>query len=339
MHIKENISLSPLTTMKVGGPARFFCEATSLAEIEEGIAFAKEKHLPLFVLGGGSNLLVGDDGYPGLVMRINMKDAVIKEEGDAVLITAGAGHSWDELVALAVVNDAWGIENLSAIPGTVGGAAVQNIGAYGSELKDAILNVEVYDPSTAHLTMLSSVECHFGYRDSIWKHEGKGLIILRVTFRLEKIAKPNILYKDLAAYFLDKGTTTPSLPEIRAAVVAIRAAKFPDLSKYGTAGSFFKNPIVSTHKAEEFLLRFPDSPHFPAGEGLVKLSAAWIIDRALHLRGVKLGQVGCWDAQALVLVNYGGAHAEEVMAFVQEIQKKSLDACGIALEPEVIQLA
>ncbi len=339
MNILEHIELAPMTTMKVGGLARYFCLATSTVEIKEGVEFAKEKHLPLFVLGGGSNLLVGDDEYPGLVMRVAIDDVAIREEGDAAYISVGAGHSWDDLVAFAVQHGAWGIENLSAIPGTVGGAAVQNIGAYGSEAKDTILEVEVYDPNTASLATLTNAECHFCYRDSIWKHEGKGLIILRVTFRLEKFAKPNILYKDLAAYFLGKSTTTPSLLEIRAAVVAIRAAKFPDLSKYGTAGSFFKNPIVSMHKAEEFLLRFPDSPYFPAGEGLVKLSAAWIIDRALHLRGVKLGQVGCWDAQALVLVNYGGAHAEEVMAFVQMIQKKSLDACGITLEPEVIQLA
>lgn len=339
MQIRENVSLAPMTTMKIGGPARYFCEAASLAEVEEVVDYAARHELPIFILGGGSNILVSDDGYPGLVLRVTMNDVVSREEDGQLFLTVGAGYRWDDIVALAVSFGAWGIEGLSAIPGTVGGATVQNIGAYGCEVGDVITEVEVYDPTAVCVRTLTNAECRFGYRDSVWKHEGKGLIVLRVTFRLQKKAAPNIAYKDVAAFFAQKGIATPSLGDIRDAIIAIRSAKFPDLSTHGTAGSYFKNPVVSARDAEEFLSRFPGAPHYPLHDGSVKLSAAWIIDNVLQMRGVKAGHVGCWDAQALVVVNYGDASADEVIGFAHEIQERSLLLAHVALETEVIYVA
>ncbi|OGZ05843.1 MAG: UDP-N-acetylenolpyruvoylglucosamine reductase [Candidatus Lloydbacteria bacterium RIFCSPHIGHO2_01_FULL_49_22] len=339
MQIRENVSLAPMTTMKIGGPARYFCEAVSLAEIEEAVAFAAQHELPIFILGGGSNILVSDDGYPGMVLHVAMNDVTSREEDEELFLTVGAGYRWDDLVALAVSRGVWGIENLSAIPGTVGGATVQNIGAYGCEVGDVITLVEVYDPTTSRVQTLNNAECRFSYRDSVWKHEGKGLIVLRVTFRLRRKATPNIAYKDVAAFFAQEGIITPTLGDICTAIIAIRSAKFPDLTTHGTAGSYFKNPVVSARDAEEFLSRFPDAPHYPLHNGSVKLSAAWIIDHVLHMRGVRAGHVGCWDAQALVVVNYGDASADEVRNFARDIQERSLLLAHIALETEVINVA
>ena len=325
-----------MTTFKIGGPARYFCEAGSIEDIREGVAFARSRNLPLFVLGGGSNILVSDRGYSGLVMRITDSTLTWEEKENMYTLTAGAGVSWDTLVGCVVSHDVSGIENLSAIPGTVGGAVVQNIGAYGSEVKDCVLSVEVYDPSENCVRTLTRRECNFAYRTSIFKEEGKKFIIMRVQFCFQKEKKINISYKDLITHFELKKNIHPTLTEIRDAVTDIRSKKFPDLSRYGTAGSYFKNPIVSNVVANNFLLRYPLAPVYDAGEGAKKLSAAWIIDHILNMRGHRVGAVGSWSAQALVIVNYGDASCAEVTSFVREIQSYAKKICAITLLAEVI---
>jgi UDP-N-acetylmuramate dehydrogenase len=336
MTIEENVVLAPMTTMKVGGIARYFCRAESVAEVREAVDFAKEKKIPLFILGGGSNILVSDDGFQGLVICIAMNAFYVNETPHDIFITVGSGYRWDDLVADTTLRGMWGIENLSLIPGTVGGAVVQNIGAYGVELKDVIESVEVFDTTTNATRTLTRDDCAYGYRDSYFKHEGRALIVLSATLCLSRRPKPQILYKDLREHFAATPPESLTAQHIRDAVISIRVKKFPDLSRFGTAGSYFTNPIVTRDEAEKFLLQYPDAPQFPVDATHVKLSAAWIIDHILQLRGIQNGSVGCWDAQALVIVNYGGATEKEITAFAHMIQKKCYAMCAIKIFPEVI---
>ena len=322
--IKENISLAPFTTFRAGGAARYFVEVTDVEEILPIFHFIKKHKLPVFVLGGGSNILVDDRGYAGLVLKMNMLGIEFHNEGEYCFVTTGAGVAWDKLVECAVSAECFGIENLSLIPGTVGGAIVQNIGAYGCEVEEVVEWVEVYDAMQERLRRLTKAECKFAYRESVFKHEGKGLVVTRVQFRLRTHGKLNISYKDLAAYFSHANIITPTVHGVRRAVIAIRTLKFPLLATHGTAGSFFKNPIVTKAMGEKFLTQFKDATHYDAGDGCMKLSAAWIIDNILHMRGVREGNVGCWNAQALVIVNYGGATSDEIKILSARYKKNVL---------------
>ncbi len=336
MTIREHVPLAPLTTFKVGGAARYFAEVADASEVAELFHFAQEQALSVFVLGGGSNILVDDLGYMGLVLKMNIQGISFSKDGDDRLCAVGAGVSWDALVARSVEEECWGVENLSLIWGTVGGAVVQNIGAYGCEVKEVVEWVEVYDPAQTCVRTLTNTECAFGYRDSVFKHEGAGLVIMRVGLRFKKHSTSNIFYKDLAAYFLERGIIAPTIHEVRRAVINIRTAKFPALATVGTAGSFFKNPVVTKAVGGAFLARFPLATHYDIGSGLMKLSAAWIIDHVLHMKGVRVGNVGCFSAQALVIVNYKDATSEEIKNFVRDIQKKCFEETRITLEHEVI---
>ncbi len=337
MSIREYVPLAPLTTFKIGGMARYFVEVHNVEELPDIYRFAHVHALPIFLLGGGSNILMSDEGFPGLVITLVTKNFKWSTSSDKhKLLTVDAGFVWDDVVALAVKNNCWGIENLSLIPGTVGGALVQNIGAYGVEVSEVIHSVEIFDASTGTTKTLLRDACHFGYRDSFFKHEGKHLLITRATFRLSVRPKPNIMYKDLATFFLSNGKITPTLSDIRSAVMRIRTSKFPLLSEIGTAGSFFKNPVVTTAIAKIFLSKYPSAPNFVTADGLVKLSAGWIIDHVLHMRGVRNGNVGCWNDQALVIVNYSGATCSEVKNFVTNIQEKCFATTKIKLFSEVI---
>ncbi len=335
MNIREHVSLREYTTFKIGGDARFFVEASSVDELKEAIAFAHAKDLPFFILGGGSNILVDDEGFSGLVIHMAIVGIEWKEEGDHVVATVGAGESWDDLVATAVAKNYSGIENLSSIPGTVGASAVQNIGAYGVEARELITMVEAYDAKNNILKILTNEECVFGYRESVFK-TNQDLVVTQVQFRLEKEYVPKQAYKDIALYIEENGVVTLSLQEMRQAVMAIRAKKFPDLSQCGTAGSFFKNPIVSKGVGEKFLAQYPDAPHYDAENGKTKLSAAWIIDHVLEMKGVREGSVGTWSAQALVVVNYDDATSAQVKKFVKKISDASFEKIHITLEPEVV---
>lgn len=338
MKIQENIPLAPMTTFRIGGKARYFVEVYSIEELKEAVLYAENNNLPIFVLGGGSNVLIHDDGFSGLVIRILIKNIEFKEVGDLVFVTAGAGLLWDEFVGKMVEKGLWGLENLSYIPGTIGAVPVQNIGAYGVEVKDFIESVEVFYTKSKEVKKLTGKQCGFDYRNSFFKTlEGKNFIIIGVTFKLSKIPNPNILYKDLSEYFL--GKLNPTLSQIREAVIDIRKNKLPDWKKIGTAGSFFKNPIV---KREHFLFlkkQFSDMPSFDVGEDSVKIPLAWILDKVCGLKGHKDGNVGLYEKQPLALVNLGQASGEEIKKLAQKIFNIVKEKTMIEIEWEVEYVA
>lgn len=336
MNMRTQVSLASYTTFGIGGPAEHFVEVATERELEEAVRFSVERSLPVFVMGMGSNLLVSDRGFPGVVIRMTGDRMETIDEGPSVLVIAEAGKSWDDLVALCVERGWWGMENLSGIPSSVGASAVQNIGAYGTEVSTLVEWVEVYDRTTHTTARLPRSACLFGYRDSIFKQEeGKGLIVMKVAYRLRATGSPVLGYKDLEEYHQ---TIRPivSLSDMRSAVLAVRSGKFPKHGEAGTAGSFFKNPVVSREIARDVQARFPEAPVFPQIDGSSKLSAAWIIDHVLHLRGVREGDVGTWPTQALIVVNYGHAQAQEVLRFIERIRTECRLALGVELTPEVV---
>lgn len=338
MNIREDVLLAPYTTFHIGGRARYFAEVESDADVVKAVDFAGRNELPIFVLGGGSNLLISDRGYDGLVMHMTGTKIEISKDEESALVVAEAGKSWDSLVGMCVEQGLWGIENLSGIPGNVGATPVQNIGAYGAEVGNYIEWVDVYHKSARIFKRLSKKECLLGYRDSIFKHQaGADLIVLRVAYRLLQKGELNIAYKDLLAYE-EHEYALNTLSRVRQAVLTIRARKFPTYagSKIGTAGSFFKNPVINSDAGAEFKKRFPDAPTFPQEGGNIKLSAAWIIDNILQMKGIREGNVGTWEAQALVMINCGEATAHEIATFAERIILRAKNEIGITLEPEVV---
>ncbi len=339
--ILENIPLQEYTTFRIGGPARYFVCAETIEDVRDSLAFAHAKKIPVFILGGGSNILVSDEGFSGLVIKMEIVGIDIDKE----TITAGAGVNWDKLVACTVEKNLHGLENLSLIPGTVGAAPVQNIGAYGAEVKDAIAWVEVLDKESWEMKKLSKEECAFGYRTSIFKKpEGKKYIITRVAFALAKNGKANFEYKDLKSYFAKQEIASPAAHQVREAVIVIRNQKLPDVKKLGTAGSFFKNPIVSKEKLAELLKKFPEIVSFPVSnssyakaseDDFVKISAAWLLDKVCGFKGYREGDVGSYQNQALVLVNFGSASAKDIKSLAAKMSVCALEKTGIVLEQEV----
>lgn len=333
MILEEGHPLRAHTTLRVGGPARFLARCATEADVREALAFAEAQRLPWRVLGEGSNVLADDAGFAGVVLRMELPGISISSQEDgAVLVTAGAGVSWDALVRAAATRALWGIENLAGIPGTVGAAPVQNIGAYGSEVKDTIASVRVLDTTCGQVRELLSEACAFGYRESTFKHD-PALIILSVTFRLARVGEPALAYKDLQqAKTSGVALTTPS--EVGEAVRAIRARKFPDLREHGTAGSFFKNPTIAHEVFARLRMQYPELPGFPNEMG-VKVPLAFILDRVLGLRGYREGKVWLFAAQPLVLVADAGATASAIDAFANDIARRVHDATGISIEREV----
>lgn len=335
--IAEQVSLRSRTTLKVGGNAAYYTEVYSEGELVEAIVWAKKEHRSYVVIGGGSNILASDAGYDGLVIHMRFEGMSVVEEDDRhVVVSVNAGTEFDAFVAYTVEHGLWGLENLSHIPGTVGATPVQNVGAYGTEVKNCIESVRVYNTDAEAFQTLIAKECAFGYRDSIFKKpNGKKYLITSVTFRLSKIPDPKLSYKDIAAYFED---AEPSIGEIRAAIIAIRSGKFPDWRIIGTAGSFFKNPTVSKEKFAVLKERYPELPGFETQEGGIKLSLGFILDKILHVRGYREGNVGTYDAQALVLIAYENATAHEVTAFANNIVDRVQHELGIVIEWEVSRL-
>jgi UDP-N-acetylmuramate dehydrogenase len=337
MDIKENVRLAPLTTLGVGGPAQYFAVATTKDELAVLAGGAKERGQSVTILGGGSNVLINDDGLKGLVIKIEIKGithAVTNNDANKVLVTAGAGEMWDDLVAYTVESGLWGLENLSAIPGTVGATPIQNVGAYGVEVGSLIESVEVYSLKTGNFSLLNNSDCRFGYRDSFLKSAaGRDLVVVFVNYLLSKEANPQLKYQDLAVRFKD--ASNPTQTEIRAAVTEIRGRKFPDWHQLGTAGSFFKNPIITSSAYEELLTQYPELPGFPEPGGKMKVSLGWILDKVCGFKGARVGNVGAYDHQALVLVNYGGATAAEIKSFASEVSSKVFSKTNIVIEPEV----
>ena len=285
------------------------------------------------VLAGGNNILFTED-YDGVLLTpVARQIALLSDDGDEVRLRVEAGVEWDDLVEWAVERGLWGIENLSLIPGKAGSAPVQNIGAYGCEAKDAIRRVEMYCVETGNLLTLDAAHCGFGYRESVFKHDLKGrVIITAIEIRLSHTPRPKLGYGDVEREVEARGGAT--LRNIREAICAIRRAKLPDPAVLGNAGSFFKNPVVGAAAAERLLAEYPDMPHYPAPEGRVKLAAGWLIDRA-GMKGSRKGAVGVHERQALVLVNHGGATGGEVIAFAHEVQERVRGKFGIEIDTEV----
>lgn len=382
MNIQEHISLAQFTTFKIGGPARFFCIVSSEDELREAVTFARDKKLRIFILGGGSNILMSDKGFDGLVIKMEI-GGVRYEEGEArfkkydlrsrkqeagstihdsritnkktentqvesVIVSAGAGEQWDTLVEKTVEHGLYGLENLSAIPGTVGAAPVQNIGAYGAEVSQTIVKVRAFDTKTMKFVEFSNSDCHFSYRDSLFKKEKGRYTITRVDFGLSKNGAVNIEYKDLKDYFDNKNTTraynsnqpltinhSPSLAEVREAVINLRWSKLPDWKLWGTAGSFFKNPVISADRFVELKKTYPELPGFPELDGRVKISLGWVLDKICHVKGMQKGKVQVYEKQALVLVAKPGATSEEVVGLAQDLMDLVKEKTGIEVEGEV----
>lgn len=331
INILHNIPLAPLTTFGIGGKARFFVKVSNVGELAEAVEFSKDNSLPIFVLGGGSNVLISDDGFDGLVIKMNI--CGIRHDvsdGHVVSIIAGAGEMWDNVVAKSVELKAGGIENLSLIPGTVGGAVYQNIGAYGVELRDVLTSVQVFDTSSGNIMRLPNKECGFGYRSSVFK-KNKNIIILEAELKLTKNFVPNLSYPELQKRFEGQ---SPSIAEIRNSVIEIRKNKLPYPDEIGNAGSFFKNPVVPVPSYQLLLSNYPDLKGRDVGDGLVKLSAAQLIEKA-GLKGKRIRDVGISEKHALVLVNYGNGTSKE-LADIEAMIKGVIEAkFDVRLELEV----
>lgn len=332
MQIQENIQLKEHTTFRLGGPARYFIDCVDERDVTDAVLFAKENKLPIFILGGGSNTIFSEKGFPGAVLHIAIKGTqVLQGIHDEAIVVAGAGEDWDEFVEFALSEGLSGIENLSYIPGTVGAAPVQNIGAYGAEIGDFVEEITVFDIKEEVKKVFSNKECRFRYRTSIFKEEKERYIILSVTFRLKKVFEPNLSYKEVMQLLVDKDVT----PELmRETIIAIRTRKLPDWKELPTAGSFFKNPEVTEKEKDVLVKKFPNIPAYPYGD-YFKISAGYLIEHAANMKGKRMGGVGVYDKHALVLVNYGNGTYEELEELIKEIWQKVKKETGVSLEPEV----
>lgn len=334
--IREKVPLARMTTMNVGGDARYFLSVASDEGVRRAIGFAREKKVPLFVLGGGSNTVFGDNGFDGMVVRMEIKGVSFFDKGDTVRVVAGAGEEWDALVATTVSRGLHGLENLSLIPGTVGGAPVQNIGAYGREVSSTLAWVEAIDRESGALVRIKNYECLFGYRRSVFQaKEGSRYIIVRVAFDLPKHAPLAMEYDDVRAYFARTGVA-PTLASVRDAIVDIRKGKLPDVRVIGTAGSFFKNPTVPLSVVEALLKTHPTLRHTPVDAVTTKVSAAWLLDAVCGYKGLRVGSVGVHEKHALVLVHYGGGTASDIRKLSEEMADCVKKKTGIELEREVM---
>lgn len=334
LHIQKDFPLNTLNTFGIAAKAKFYVEISSEADLHDVFNHAIAKENKLLVLGGGSNMLFTRD-YEGLVLRINIKGIEEQQNGEDILITAGAGEVWNDLVGYCVKNGYAGIENLTLIPGTVGASPIQNIGAYGVEVKDVFESCTAFEMATGKVRTFNKEECEFGYRESVFKNRLKGkYIITAVTYRLHRIATLKTHYGAINAELERRGIEKPTIADISEVIAAIRVSKLPDPSTIGNAGSFFKNPIVHQEVFKELHQRFPEMPHYPAADNKIKLAAGWLIEQC-GFKGVVEGRIGTWKNQALVLVNHGGATGQEVYSFSEKIIKTVQQKFSVTLEREV----
>jgi UDP-N-acetylmuramate dehydrogenase len=335
---ERNKSLKPFTTFGFEAKARYFATPETPDEVEDLLAEAQKNDIPLYILGGGSNVVFAND-FDGLVICPQIKGIdIVDEDGEHVLLKAGAGIVWDDFVHYAVEHNLGGVENLSAIPGNVGASPVQNIGAYGMEAKDSLVAVNGIFIENGKRFTLKNTECRFAYRDSVFKHELKcKTVVTHVVFGLAKSPEYKLDYGNLRDE-LNKYDEI-NLHRIRQSIIAIRASKLPDPKELGNAGSFFKNPIVDRAEANRLLELFPSMPVYPAdspdvSSGKVKLSAGWMIEKC-SLKGYRKNNIGVHHRQALVLVNYGEGTASELIAFAQMVQSNVFEKFGVIIDPEV----
>jgi UDP-N-acetylmuramate dehydrogenase len=345
--LQENIPLAPLTTINVGGSAKYFVAAASIAEVQEAVAWAGSRSLRLLVLGGGSNLLIADSGWHGLALKIAIPGIDRRDEHNGkILFEAGAGESWDKFVSATVQARCAGVECLSGIPGTVGGTPVQNVGAYGQEVSETIEAVQVLDINDGRVRSFRTEDCEFGYRSSIFNTSASApFIVLSVTYALTPEGKPRLAYVDLQRHF-HGWAVPPTLAETREAVRHIRALKgmliVPGDPDSRSAGSFFKNPVLSEEQHEAVQKRAAARglalPSYPALEERKKVSAAWLVERSGFSKGFGFGRVGISHKHALAIVNRGGATAADVLAFKEQIQHRVEEIWNVHLEPEPVMV-
>lgn len=333
MDISQDIDLAAYNSFGLSCKAAHFCEVHSLADLKEALEYAKEMKLPALVIGAGSNVLFAAS-YNGLVIHIAMKGVHwLSADG---LVRVAAGENWHEFVEASLKQGFYGLENLALIPGTVGAAPIQNIGAYGVELEQFVVSVSVYDPIADEVKELKHSDCEFAYRDSIFKYsDASHLVVLEVSFQLSKDSVPNLSYGALEAELKSAQKSEISSQDVFDAVCRIRRSKLPDPANLGNAGSFFKNPLVSVSKYQTLQQEFPELPSFESGEpGLVKIPAAWLLDQA-GWRGKRRGGAGVHERHALVLVNAEDATGEELVLLAQDMASSVLGRFGIGLECEV----
>ena len=333
--IKENISLKPYNTFGIDAKARFFISIDSVEKLKTVLSLEQFKSAKKLFIGGGSNLLLLND-FDGLVIKIEISgiDKVTETE-NGVILKAGAGVVWHDFVMYCVDNQFYGVENLSLIPGTVGAAPMQNIGAYGVEIKDVFESLEALNTSTLEVETFNLEKCRFGYRESIFKHEAKDrYVILNVSFKLQKNGNLNLEYGAIKDTLSQMQISNPTLKEVSEAVISIRKSKLPDPAEIGNSGSFFKNPEIPKTQFEKLKEKYPNAPSYPVNENLVKVPAGWLIEQA-GWKGHREGNVGVHARQALVLVNYGGGTGIEIKALAEKIQKSVFEKYGIEINPEV----
>ncbi|OBQ55807.1 UDP-N-acetylmuramate dehydrogenase [Tamlana sp. s12] len=334
MQIEQNTSLKPYNTFGIDVKAKQFVVVHSIEDLKEVLSL--ENHPNKLILGGGSNMLLTQD-FNGIVIKVELKGIeVLSEDSNFVTLKVQAGEVWHDLVLWTIKNDYGGLENLSLIPGNVGTAPIQNIGAYGVELKDCFESCEAISVETQELHTFTKEDCHFGYRNSIFKQEAKGkFIITSVNFKLTKRNhKLHVHYGAIASELEKEGIKTPSIQAISKAVIIIRESKLPNPKIIGNCGSFFKNPVISTAQYQLLLKNFEEMPSYPVSDDEVKVPAGWLIEKA-GFKGKTFGNYGIHKNQALVLVNYGGAKGEEVLNLSKLIQKTVKRIFNISIEAEV----
>jgi len=336
MQIESGVSLKPYNSFGLPAVAQSLVRIKSDADVRRVVDHPELGRAPKFILGGGSNIILTRD-MPAVVLKVEVTGRrLVEERADAWIVEAGAGETWHELVAWTLAQGWPGLENLALIPGTVGAAPVQNIGAYGLELKDRFESLDAVDLVTGRSVTLGPEICAFGYRDSVFKHSLAGrTLITRVRLRLPRPWQPVLGYLDLERRMRETGVSNPSAQQVFDWICAIRRAKLPDPALIGNAGSFFKNPVVTPEQCRDIIGRDPEIVHYPMPDGSVKLAAGWMID-ACGWKGKSVGQAAVYEKQALVLVNRGGAIGSEVMTLARAIQESVYGRFGIRLEPEPV---
>jgi UDP-N-acetylmuramate dehydrogenase len=341
LSLQRNVPLAPLTTIGIGGPAKHFVSAETVDDVIDAVAWAETNGERLFVMSGGSNLLIPDEGFDGLVLQVRLRGVTVEsEDADAVMVKVGAGERWDDFVALTVENRWAGVECLSGIPGSCGATPIQNVGAYGQDVSETIARVEVVERATRRVITLTNEECGFAYRSSIFK--GPALnryIVVSVTFRLRPGGSATVKYPELLRYLEEKGASLDDLAEVRKAVIAIRKRKGMVLDPADpdtrSDGSFFMNPIITRPQFETLTARAGEMPNFPSGAD-VKLSAAWLIEHAGFPKGFVHRNVGLSSKHTLAVINRGGGTASEVKELVAMIQAAVREKFGVEIHPEPI---
>jgi UDP-N-acetylmuramate dehydrogenase len=335
MKLFRNYPLRTLNTFGLEVDAKYLVKVASVDDLFDVNLFRNREGLPLLVMGGGSNILF-TSGFKGLVALVETRGWKVTEEDErSITIIVNAGVVWDEFVAYCAGNNFWGLENLSYIPGRTGASPIQNIGAYGVEMKDCFTGLEAFDLEKGDIATFTGPECRFGYRDSFFKNEGRGrYVITTVSFRLQKDREPSLGYGDVKEELKMMDVTTVDAMAVRVAIGNIRRSRLPEPSQLGNAGSFFKNPVVPAEQYLELLRAYPDMPGFIQGDSH-KLSAGWLIERC-GWKGKRMGNAGVYEKQALILVNHGKATGREVLALASAIQEDVQKTFGVRLEREVV---